>query len=258
VNAGMSKIVLSKVTLNQHLLMDKKMIKKHILALLVAGSLSVSGCSTVVNMRAGATKFDLTTVQETVEENAVKSPIFKQVKSITVADFSDYMDEFPNDNRRLYRSLVKELSTMLEETGEFKVISSSAFKDTLDELDLDIDLTNSDEEEMEEQIAKVGKAMGTHGVVYIDLDTIGNETSFGNQMKYMGQLITDGSIQIDMEARMNMVRSLKSEVLWSQMSKVQWISGSNGLETTKSRELKEIVRKTLTPLVNQIVSDHKA
>jgi hypothetical protein len=200
------------------------MTKKNTLALIVAACLSVSGCSTVVNMRAGSTKFDLTTVQEKIEENPVKSPIFNQVKRITVADFSDQMTEFPEDNRRLYRSLVKELSAMLEESGEYNVISSKDFKDTLDELDLDVDMTISDSEELEERMTEVGRAMGVQGVVYIGLDAIGNETSFGNQMKYMGQLIADGSIKIDMEARLNMVRTRKSEVLWSQMNKVEWMN----------------------------------
>jgi len=219
---------------------------------------SLSGCGAIIEMRAGAAEFDMQNIQSNLEDSAVKSPVFQKVSSIAVADFSSQLGEdYPTDNKRLYRAIVSELSKLLVESGQFKVATNDEFTKALEKSGLILDIAAADEEELESGLARVGKQMGVHGVVSFGLDTVGNAASMGNQMSAVGDLLVSGHIEVAMEADLKMLRSKNSETLWKQRSEFSWISGSNGLTTTKNADLRKKVQNLLKPMVDQMIADRK-
>ena len=227
--------------------------KKSMVIAIALSALTLQGCGTVMNMRADAALFDMQNIETTLDTQPVKSAVYTNVRSIVVADISDELGEYyPKDNKRLYRAAVAELELMLKETGKFKVLSKKSFRDKLAALDLEIDPTIDDDDELNKNYAKVGKALNAHAVVSFGLEAPG-ATSLSNQAKYMGQLIIDGGITIMMFASVDFVRSKTGEVLWSQRSKVGWATGTQGLATTKNSALRKKLRVILKPLVDQAV-----
>lgn len=228
--------------------------KKQVQTLIIAGVLTsmLTGCGAVMQDRSSATQFDLQVQEESqnLDKKPVKSDVFNKVKTIVVADYVDYLEGFPADNIRVYKVMVKQLEKSLERSGKYKVISSSKFRDEIKRQDQDIDLTVDSSEDIEESMALVGKALTVHGVVAIDIDTEGeNISSLSNQATQMSQLIVDGEIRLPMEIKLVMVRTRTSEVLYSQSSIVDWVTGTSGLSTTKSSRLTKIVSSVVDPLV---------
>ncbi|PSU50133.1 hypothetical protein C9J12_05170 [Photobacterium frigidiphilum] len=228
--------------------------KKQVQTLIIAGVLTsmLTGCGAVMQDRSSATQFDLQVQEESqnLDKKPVKSDVFNKVKTIVVADYVDYLEGFPADNIRVYKVMVKQLEKSLERSGKYKVISSSKFRDEIKRQDQDIDLTVDSSEDIEESMAIVGKALTVHGVVAIDIDTEGeNISSLSNQATQMSQLIVDGEIRLPMEIKLVMVRTRTSEVLYSQSSIVDWVTGTSGLSTTKSSRLTKIVSSVVDPLV---------
>jgi hypothetical protein len=228
--------------------------KRQVQILIIAGVLTsmLTGCGAVMQARSSATQFDLQVQEESqnLDKKPVKSDVFNKVKTIVVADYVDYLEGFPADNIRVYKVMVKQLEKSLERSGKYKVISSSKFRDEIKRQDQDIDLTVDSSEDIEESMAIVGKALTVHGVVAIDIDTEGeNISSLSNQATQMSQLIVDGEIRLPMEIKLVMVRTRTSEVLYSQSSIVDWVTGTSGLSTTKSSRLTKIVSSVVDPLV---------
>ncbi len=228
--------------------------KKQVQTLIIAGVLTsmLTGCGVVTQARSSATQFDLRVQEESqnLDKKPVKSDVFNKVKTIVVADYVDYLEGYPADNIRVYKVMVKQLEKSLERSGKYKVISSSKFRDEIKRQDQDIDLTVDSSEDIEESMAIVGKALTVHGVVAIDMDTEGeNISSLSNQATQMSQLIVDGEIRLPMEIKLVMVRTRTSEVLYSQSSIVDWVTGTSGLSTTKSSRLTKIVSSVVDPLV---------
>lgn len=232
------------------------MYRKLLISLVAITSLSsLSGCGTVVGMRADAAKFDFVTTQANIENTPVKSSRFNSVKTVVVADFSGQMgSDYPADNKRLYRAAVKEIEALLAETGKFQVVPAKAFRAKLNELDIELDLTTSDEEELQEKLSAVGKALKTHAVVSFALDTVGDVTSMSNQFKAMGQLLVDGAMAVDMTAGIGFLASKDGVVLWEQTSHVQWKTGTQGLKTTSNAELRTKLRTALEPMIKSTKS----
>lgn len=212
----------------------------------------LSGCSTIVGMRADAAKFDMRTIGANIDASPMKSVDFKRIKSVVVADYSGLMgNEFPADNKRLYKAAVRELENLLSEKDSYSVMSAKEFRKKIVESDVEIDLTLVDSEELNSELASIGKNLGVDAVVSFGLDA-GDATSMGNQFKNMGQLLFKGAIAIAMTAEIDFISSNNSDVLWGQKSKVEWVSGTQGLKTTKNAELRQKLRTVLTPIVNQV------
>jgi len=224
------------------------MYKKILITLVVIANLS--GCGTLVGMRADAAKFDFVATKSNTETTPIKSDRFNTVKTIVVADFSRQMgSEYPADNKRLYKAAVKEIELLLSETGRFKVLPITEYRKKLVELDIDLDLTTIDEEELRESLSSVGKALDTHAVVSFSLETVGDVTSMSSQFKGMGQLLMDGALTLNMITGIEFLASKDSEVLWNQKSDVQWKTGTQGLKTTTNKELRTKLRVALAPML---------
>jgi len=231
----------------------KSNMKKLMVVAIALSTLILQGCGTVIQMRGDAALFDMQNIETTLDTQPVKSAVYANVKSIVVADISDELGEYyPKDNKRLYRAAVAELELMLKESGKFKVLPKKSFRDKLAALNLEIDPTIDDDDELNKSYARVGKALNAHAVVSFGFEAPG-ATSLSNQAKYMGQLIIDGGITITMITSVDFVRSKTGEVLWSQRSKVGWATGTQGLATTKNRVLRKKLRVILKPLVDQAV-----
>lgn len=229
------------------------MYKKILISFIAIATLS--GCGTVIGMRGDAAKFDFVATQSNTEKTPVKSDRFNSVKTVVVADMSSQMgSEFPADNIRLYKAAVKEIEWLLNESGSFNVLPAKEFRKKMVELDVELDLTTSDEEELQEKLASIGQAIGTHAVVSFSLEAIGDVTSMSSQFKGMRQLIMDGSISFDMNAGIGFIASKDGEVLWQQTSVVQWVTGSQGLKTTSNKELRNKLRAVLEPMTQSAKS----
>jgi uncharacterized protein YceK len=227
--------------------------KKILLASLLAIS-TLSGCGTIVGMRADAAKFDFKTTQENIIAQPLKADSFKNIKSVVIADISSQMgSEYPADNKRLYKSAIKELEVLLRNTGKYKIISAKAFRKKMIEMDVELDLMIIDEKELESELAKLGKSLGAGAVVSFGLETAGDVTSLGSQFSGMGQLLMDGALTIDMIAGVDFISSKNGSLLWQQKSNVQWITGTQGLKTTSNTELRKKLSRSLFPIVNSIV-----
>jgi len=226
--------------------------KKILLASLLAIS-TLSGCGTIVGMRADAAKFDFKTTQANIIAQPLKAGSFKNIKSVVIADISSQMGfEYPADNKRLYKSAIKELEILLRNTGKYKVISAKAFRKKMIEMDVELDLMIIDEEELESELAKLGKSLGAGAVVSFGLETAGDVTSLGSQFSGMGQLLMDGALTINMIAGVGFISSKNGSLLWEQKSNVQWVTGTQGLKTTSNTELRKKLSLSLLPIVNSI------
>jgi len=227
--------------------------KKTLLASLIAIS-TLSGCGTIVGMRADAAKFDFKTTQANTITQPVKSDVFKGIKSVVIADISSQMGvEYPADNKRLYKAAIKELETLIRNTGKYRVISAKAFRKEIITMDVEFDLMVVDEEELESQLAMLGKSLGAGAVVNFGLEASGDMTSLGSQFKGMGQLLIDGSLTVDMVAGVDFISSKNGNLLWEQKSNVQWVTGTQGLKTTSNTELRKKLALSLQPIINSVL-----
>jgi hypothetical protein len=225
--------------------------KKTLLISLIAIS-TLSGCGTLVGMRADAAKFDFKTIQANTIISPVKSESFHSIKSVVIADVSSQMGaEYPADNKRLYKAAIAELENLLNNTGKYKVISAKEFRKEMVETDIELDLMVIDEKELESQLAMLGKRLNADAVVNFGLETAGDVTSLGSQFKGMGQLIVDGALTVDMIAGIDFISSENGNVIWEQKSNVQWVTGTQGLKTTSNADLRKKLVLALQPIVNQ-------
>ena len=228
-------------------------VKKQIVIACLLSTLSLQGCGVVTSIRADAAAFDIYNTEITIDEEPVKSPVYKKIKSVAIADLSDeFGSYYPEDNKRLYRAAIMELEVMLKETGKFRVIPRKNFRNKLAALGLDIDVTTDDDEELNISYAKVGKALNAHAVVSFGFEAP-NATSISNQAKYMGQMLVNGAMTVTMFTNVDFLRSKTGEVLWSQKNKVAWVTGTQGLKTTKNSVLRKKLRAVLKPIVDQAV-----
>jgi len=227
--------------------------KKTLLASLLAIS-TLSGCGTIVGMRADAAKFDFKTTQANTITQPLRAESFNSLSTVVVADISSQMgSEYPADNKRLYKAAIKELETLLKKTGKYRVISAKEFRKEMVEADVELDLMIIDEEELELQLAKLGKSLGAGAVVNFGLEAAGDVTSLGSQFKGMGQLLMDGSLTVDMIAGVDFISSKNGNLLWEQKSNVQWVTGTQGLKTTSNTELRKKLALSLQPIINSVL-----
>ncbi len=224
---------------------------------LLVSVLFLQGCSVIMNMRGMAFETEITNTNPNVLSNPVKSDVFTKIRSVVVADLSDGLTEYPEDNVLIYKAMVKELSILLEDSGQFRVISSDDFRSTLRELNGPLDPRITPDYEMEEIFQRVGKSLGAHAVVSAGLEERGEVKSVSNQLKYMGQIIKDGGLTIDLEGTLKLIRSRELETLYEQKSDIAWASGTGGLESTSAAELRAMMRKMLKPMVDQMLEKHR-
>ncbi|MEZ9699022.1 hypothetical protein AB4455_07320 [Vibrio sp. 10N.261.46.E12] len=219
---------------------------------------SLSGCGTVVAMRAGSTQFDLQTqaAAQNLEAHPVKNPVFHRVQTVTVANYIDLMDQWPDDNKRIYKVMVKQVEKALEESGEFKVVSNDKFRKEIERQDPSIDLETDDGEELNNVLAGVGKAVGAHAVISLDLEAEENVTSMGNQLTYMKDVIVSGEVRLPMELSLSAIRSKTGEVVYRQAKMVDWVSGSSGLQNTKTKRLNKVIKTAVEPMVVEMANSH--
>jgi len=233
--------------------------KKNILKIITAAALVtyLSGCGAIINMRTQATQFDLQPItKENLEEQPVKNKVFHKVKSVTIANYIDYMDDFPKDNKRIYKVMIKSIQKTLEESGEFKVVSADKFRDELKRQNPSLDLLTDESEELHEVIASISRGLGVHAVIDFDLEEEDNISSMQNQFTMMGDIIASGEIRLPMEMRLYAIRSKTGEAIYSQAQMIDWVSGTSGLQNTKTARLNEVVNKMIEPMVNDLVTSH--
>lgn len=234
----------------------KKVASKAVVVGLLASTLS--GCGSIIAMRAGSTQFDLQPheAQQKLEAQPVKDGVFHKVQSVTVANYIDLMDQWPEDNKRIYKVMVKQLEKSLEESGEFKVITNEKFRKEILRQDPFIDLETDDVEELYGVLASVGKGIGAHAVIALELDQEDNVTSMGNQLNYMKDVLVSGEVRLPMEMSLKAVRSKTGAVVYTQSKMVDWVSGTAGLENTKTKRLNQVVQKAVKPMVVDMVEAH--
>tara|TARA_R110001592_G_scaffold304053_2_gene576370 strand:- start:2051 stop:2755 length:705 start_codon:yes stop_codon:yes gene_type:complete len=230
----------------------KKIVKAVVIGLL---TISLTGCGTIIAMRGDAAQFDLQTIEakQNLDSSPVKSNVFHNVTTVTVADYSDYLEGYPEDNIRAYKTIIKQVEKRLKNSGKYKVVSSKNFQKAIKREGFDLDISIDSAQEVESVLAKVGKSMGVHGVITIDLEQDDNVSSMGNQISYMKQLVIDGEIRLEMELKVTMLRAKTGEVLYSQANMVNWITGTSGLGNTKQIRLDKVVSSATDPLVDGMI-----
>ncbi len=221
-------------------------------------ALTTTGCGALVSMNAQSTKFDLRTTTPVDAEPDVFSPVTRSVKKIAIVDWSDLMvGQYPADNIRVYKSIVRNLELQLQNEG-YKTVSAKKFRQALKASDFDLSLVNAEDYEIEEVVSAISRKVGAHAGAYIAIDTIGNHSSLSNQFSNMGKLITSGTIAIDMSMDLKLIRAKKPEVIFATTGKqVEWISGSNGTKLTKSKELNMITNREIKPLIKLLSTSVK-
>ena len=230
----------------------KKIVKAVVIGLL---TISLTGCGMIIAMRGDAAQFDLQTIEakQNLDSSPVKSNVFHNVTTVTVADYSDYLEGYPEDNIRAYKTIIKQVEKRLKNSGKYKVVSSKNFQKAIKREGFDLDISIDSAQEVESVLAKVGKSMGVHGVITIDLEQDDNVSSMGNQISYMKQLVIDGEIRLEMELKVTMLRAKTGEVLYSQANMVNWITGTSGLGNTKQIRLDKVVSSATDPLVDGMI-----
>lgn len=219
--------------------------------------LFLQGCGAIMSMRGAAFETQITNTNPNTITNPVKSDIFVQVQSIAIADLSDGLTEYPRDNVVMYKAMLQELKVLLEDSGEFRVIGPDEFRAKLRVVNGPLDPRVTPDYEMEAVFQKVGKALNVHGIVSMGLEEKGQIKSLSNQIKYMGQIIKDGGLTVDLEGTLKLIRSRELETLYEQKSDVAWASGTGGLESTSAAELRTMMRNMLKPMVDQMVHKHR-
>lgn len=217
----------------------------------------LSGCGAIIGMRAGSAQFDLAEIpdRQLIESDPVSSPVFHRVQSVAVANVSELLEGYPEDNIRLYKAMTKQLEKSLTSTSKYRVITATQFKRALEENKVDLDYSSADEEEIAEALAFVTRKLGAHAYVSLNLDSESdNVNSYSEQMSYTKQVLLDGEIRIPMELSLQLVRAKTSETLYKQASYVNWVSGTQGLKTTKSARLNSIVKQAVDPLIKDMTS----
>ena len=206
-------------------------------------------------MRTGSSQFDMITQPNggNIESEPVKSKIFKQVKTVVVADYSDYIgSDIPVDNVRVYKLLVKQLELKLKKSGKYHVVSAKQFRNEIKKQEQEFDLMVDSIEDRYQSMAKVARGLGVHGVIELGIEEDGNATSMSNQFKMMKNILIDGEIRVPMVVRLTMIRSKNADQLYTQANEVLWVSGSMGLKNSKTAEITKVINKNINPLIKDL------
>ncbi|ROQ47499.1 hypothetical protein EDB94_1215 [Marinobacter sp. 3-2] len=230
--------------------------KTFITIALLFSLLSLQGCGVIMSMRGAAFETDLQNVNPNKLEDPVRSDVFMQVQSVAVADLSDGLTDYPKDNVLMYQAMITELHNLLEESGKFRVVSPEEFRAELRKVNGPINPRITPDYEIDSIYHEVGQSLGVHAVVSAGLEEVGNVKGIDNQIRYMGQILKDGGLTIELEGVMKMIRSRKEEILYEQKSDVTWASGTSGLETISATKLRTMTREMLKPMVDQMLEKH--
>ncbi|MGM0767897.1 MAG: hypothetical protein ACQEV6_07725 [Pseudomonadota bacterium] len=231
--------------------------KKLSAAVVLISMMFLQGCGAIMSMRGAAFETQITNTNPNTLASPVKSDIFVQVQSVAIADLSDGLTEYPSDNVVMYKAMLQELRVLLEESGQFRVVGPDEFRAKLRAVNGPLDPRVAPDYEIDAVFQKVGKALGVHGIVSMGLEEKGQTESISNQIRYMGQIIKDGGLTIDLEGTLKLIRSRELETLYEQKSDVAWASGTGGLESTSAAALRKMMRDLLKPMVDQMVEKHR-
>jgi len=223
---------------------------------LLLSLLSLQGCGAIMSMRGAAFETDIQNVNPNKLEDPVRSDVFMQVQSLAVADLSDGLVDYPKDNVLMYQAMITELHKLLEDSGKFRVVSPEEFRAELRKVNGPINPRLTPSDEIESIYHEVGQSLGVHAVLSAGLEEVGNVKGIDSQIRYMGQILKNGGITIELEGVMKMIRSRKEEILYEQRSDVTWASGTSGLETIPATKLRSMTREMLKPMVDQMLEKH--
>src|SRR5690554_257916 len=223
---------------------------------LLLSLLSLQGCGAIMSMRGAAFETDIQNVNPNKLEDPVRSDVFMQVQSLAVADLSDGLVDYPKDNVLMYQAMITELHKLLEDSGKFRVVSPEEFRAELRKVNDPINPRLTPSDEIESIYHEVGQSLGVHAVLSAGLEEVGNVKGIDSQIRYMGQILKNGGITIELEGVMKMIRSRKEEILYEQRSDVTWASGTSGLETIPATKLRSMTREMLKPMVDQMLEKH--
>jgi len=83
------------------------------LAVFVPLLIILQGCGAVLEMRGAAVETGIVNVKPNLDEQAKKSDVFNRVNAIAVADISESLEGYPQDNILIYRAMTSELFSLL-------------------------------------------------------------------------------------------------------------------------------------------------
>jgi len=224
---------------------------------LIFSLLMLQGCGAIMSMRGAAFEAEITNTNPNKSMDPVKSEVFGQVQSIAIADMSDGLTDYPEDNVLLYKAMITELHNMLEESGQFRVVSPAEFRADLRDVNGPINPRITPDYEIDAIYREVGESLGVHAVVSAGLSEVGNATSMGNQLRYMGQILKDGGITVELEGELKMIRTRENEILYEQTSDVTWATGTSGLNSVPAAKLRGMMRGALKPMIDQMLRKHR-
>ncbi|HHY0527485.1 TPA: hypothetical protein ACVU4L_004185 [Vibrio parahaemolyticus] len=234
------------------------MTKKLLIATLLASTMSLTGCGALIGMQASSGQFAMTRVTPLTEVEPVKSDVFKHVQSVGIVYYVDKLKDsgnYPEDNIAIYKLMAKYTQKNVESIKKFKVIDRNTFENALNKVAPDLDIFAADPEEYNEAMAKVGRYLGVHALIDLQLEEAhGNITSVSNQLVMAKDLIVHGSARIPMNLTLKMIRSRNGEELYSQNDLINWEMGTSGLANMSQKDLHKAVNNAVKPLVEDMGS----
>lgn len=224
---------------------------------LLCSLMVLQGCSVIMSMRGAAFETDISNTNPNKVSDPVKSEVFERVQSVVIADLTDGLEGYPDDNVLIYKAMITELELLLEESGQFRVVGADKFRSELRKINGPINPRLTPDYEMDAIFQKVGKSLGVHAVVSTGLEEPDNVQSMGNQLRYMKEVIIDGGLTVELEGSLEMIRTRKLETLYEQKSDIAWATGTSGLDTLPASRIREMMREMLQPMVTQMIEKHQ-
>ena len=209
----------------------------------------IAGCvGTIISPLKGVTIKPVDNRLNIVQPLKVSSKELKAIKKIVVLPAPETIKK-NEDDIRIYNRMRSILISELEKSKRFKIVSGNTFRDKQKELDIELDLSVMTQEEAEEAYAKIGRAIGSDGMIGIFL-----KAKKVNMVKAFLTAGFIGKIDVPMVALLDLSTSKTGETIWRQEKDAMYSGGEMGIKNMSAEELKQMLIPLVKPLTDNFLS----
>ena len=217
------------------------------LALIIASCSFITGCGELISPLKGCTIKPVDNRLNIANPLRVSNKQLKAIRKIVVIPVPETIKN--RDDIRIYNTMRSILISELKKSRRFKIISGNIFRDKQKELGVDLDWSVMTQREAEEAYAKIGRAIGSDGIMTIALKV--NKVNMGEALLTATFM---GKIDISEVAVLDLSSSKTGKTIWRQEKDVIYSGGEMGIKNVTAEELQQMLVPIVKPLVDNFLS----
>ena len=217
------------------------------LVLVIAICSFIAGCvGEIISPIRGATIKPVDSKLNIVQPLKVSNQELKTIKKIVVTPVPETIKN--EDDIRIFNTMRSILISELKKSKRFKIISGNTFRDMQNKLGIELDLAVMTQEEAEEAYSKIGRAIGSDGMI-----SISQEAKKINMGKSLLSVAFIGTIDVPMVVILDLSTSKTGKSIWRQEKDAIMSSGGMGIKNMSADELKQMLVPIVKPLTDNFL-----